>query len=57
VQWPRKQTLEWLRKQRDEEEEEDIELSNFELTDGEEDDIFVKKENDVLCEPKNDIST
>jgi hypothetical protein len=46
------------RKHRDEEEEnEDIELSDFQLTDGEEEDMFVEKENDVLREPKDDINT
>jgi hypothetical protein len=38
----------------DDEEEEDVELSDFELTDGEEDGIFVEKENDVLHEPKDE---
>jgi hypothetical protein len=57
-QQPRKQPPGRPRKQRDEEEEEeDIELSDFELTDGEEEDMFVEKEKDVLCEPKDDINT
>jgi hypothetical protein len=32
-------------------------LSDFELTDCEEEGIFVEKENDVLHEPKDDINT
>jgi hypothetical protein len=51
-QQPRKQPPERPRKQRDEEEEEDIKL-----TDGEEEDMFVEKERDVLCEPTDDINT
>jgi hypothetical protein len=39
------------------EEEENIELSDFELTDGKEEDIFVEMENDVLREPRDDTNT
>jgi hypothetical protein len=57
-QQPRKRPAGRPRKQRDEEEEEeDIELSDFELTDGEEEGMFVGKENDVLREPNDDINT
>jgi hypothetical protein len=51
---PRKQPLGRPRKQRD---EEDIELSDFELTGDEEEDVFVEKENDVPREPNDDINT
>jgi hypothetical protein len=34
-----------------------IELSDFELTNGEEDDVFIEKENDVPRKPKDDINT
>jgi hypothetical protein len=58
---PRKRPVGRPRKQRDkkeeEEEVEDIELSDFELTDGEEEDMFVGKEQDVLREPNDDINT
>jgi hypothetical protein len=40
---PRKQRDEPPRKQRDAEEEEDIELIDFELIEGEEEDMFVEK--------------
>jgi len=56
-QQPRKRPPGRPRKQRDEEEDdEDIKLSDFQLTDDEKD-MFVGKEIDVLREPNDDINT
>jgi hypothetical protein len=54
-QQPRKWPPGRPRKQRDEEEEEEEE--DIELTDGEEEDMFVAKEKDVLRETNDDINT